>query len=254
MSITDNVTTQWIRRYHPVPAAGVRLVCLPHAGGSASYFHPVSARFAKQAEVVALQYPGRQDRRHEPCISDIGELADKITAEIHALEKKPTVFFGHSMGAVLGFETIWRLENGEPGPYALIASGRRGPSTHRDDRVFEQGDDALIREIKKLNGTSSALLADDEILRMALPALRGDYTAIETYRCPPDRKIHAAITVLTGDADPKTTVDEARVWQRHTEGAYRIKVFPGGHFFLQDKDNQSAINTEIADLVSVCAG
>jgi surfactin synthase thioesterase subunit len=244
VSITDNATTtQWIRRYHQSPTAAVRLVCLPHAGGSASYFHPVSIRFSPQVDVVALQYPGRQDRRHEPCISDMTELADQVTAEILTLEPKPTVFFGHSMGAVLGFETIRRLENGEPGRYSLIASGRRGPATHRDDRVFEQGDDALIREIKKLNGTSSALLADDEILRMALPSLRGDYRAIETYRSPADRRIHAPITVLTGDADPKTTVDEAAAWRRHTEGAYRLKVFPGGHFFLQDHPTE--VNNEI---------
>src|SRR5204862_387521 len=80
--------------------AAVRLVCLPHAGGSASYFHPVSTRFSPQVDVVALQYPGRQDRRHEPCISDMAELADQVTAEILTLEPKPTVFFGHSMGAV----------------------------------------------------------------------------------------------------------------------------------------------------------
>ncbi|MEV4320382.1 alpha/beta fold hydrolase [Actinocrispum sp. NPDC049592] len=242
--MTTTVTSPWIRRYHPAPTAAVRLVCLPHAGGSASYFHPVSARFSPQTEVIALQYPGRQDRRHERTITDMHTLADQVTAELLALDPKPTVFFGHSMGAVLGFETIKRLEDGgATGPYTLIASGRRGPSTHRDEQVHDQTDDFLIKEIKKLNGTSSTLLADDEILRMALPSLRGDYEAIETYTCPADRKINAPITVLTGDNDPKTTVDEATVWQHHTTATYRIKVFPGGHFFLQE--HPTDINNEI---------
>lgn len=237
-------TTQWIRRYHPAPGALARLVCFPHAGGSASYFHPLSARFAPDVDVVALQYPGRQDRRHEPCVTDIAELADLITAEITALGGGPTVFFGHSMGAVLAFEVIWRLEQRDgPNQHALIASGRRGPSTHRGETVSEENDDALIREIKKLNGTSSTLLADDDVLRMALPSLRGDYRAIEAYRCPPDRRIHAPITVLTGDADPKTTVAEATMWRMHTMGDFRLTVFPGGHFFLQD--HQKAVSDEI---------
>jgi surfactin synthase thioesterase subunit len=253
VTVTDSAISLWIRRYHQAPAASARLICFPHAGGSASYFHPLSARFSPEVDVAALQYPGRQDRRHEPCLTDIGELADRITAEITALGGGPTVFFGHSMGAVLAFETIWRLERRDgPGPYALIASGRRGPSTHRAETVAQDSDDALIREIKKLNGTSSTLLADDDILRMALPSLRGDYQAIEAYRCPPDRRIHAPITVLTGNEDPKTTVVEASAWLDHTRGDFRLAVFPGGHFFLQD--HQDAIGKEIAkDIRSLTA-
>jgi surfactin synthase thioesterase subunit len=253
MTVADSTTSLWTRRYHPAPAATARLICFPHAGGSASYFHPLSARFAPEVDVVALQYPGRQDRRTEPCLTDIGELADLVTAEVSALGGGPTVFFGHSMGAVLAFETIRRLEQRDgPGPYALVASGRRGPSTHRQETVAEESDDALIREIKKLNGTSTTLLGDDDVLRMALPSLRGDYQAIEAYRCPADRSIHAPVTVLTGDADPKTTVPEASAWVGHTRGDFRLKVFPGGHFFLQD--HQSAVSAEIdRDLRSVTA-
>jgi surfactin synthase thioesterase subunit len=110
--------------------------------------------------------------------------------------------------------------------------------------VSEESDEALIREIKKLNGTDSALLADDDILRMALPSLRADYQAIESYRCPAERGIKAPITVLTGDADPKTTLAEAGAWCAHTHGDFRMRVFPGGHFFLQD--HQAAVRAEIA--------
>ena len=253
MTVTDTTTSLWLRRYHPAPAATTRLVCFPHAGGSASYFHPLSARFAPAVDVVALQYPGRQDRRQEPCLTDIGELADHVTAEIATLDPLPTVFFGHSMGAVLAFETIRRLEERTgPGPYALVASGRRGPATDRKETVSQECDDALIREIKKLNGTDSSLLADDDILRMALPSLRGDYQAIESYRCPADVRVHAPVTVLTGDADPKTSLSEAGMWVGHTHGDFRMRVYPGGHFFLQD--HQRAVGDEIAkDLRAVAA-
>jgi surfactin synthase thioesterase subunit len=235
----------WIRRYNPAPGARSRLICFPHAGGSASYFRPLSTRFAPDVDVVALQYPGRQDRRHEPCVTDIGKLADLVTAEVTALDGGPTVFFGHSMGAVLAFEVLCRLEQRDgPGPHALIASGRRGPSTHRSERVSEQNDEALLREIRKLNGTSDTLLADEDVLRMALPSLRADYQAIEAYRCPPERTIHAPITALTGDADPKTTLVEAAAWATHTLSDFRMKIFPGGHFFLQD--HQNTVGEEIS--------
>ncbi|CAM5394962.1 hypothetical protein SALBM135S_01058 [Streptomyces alboniger] len=67
---------------------------------------------------------------------------------------------------------------------------------------------------------------------MALPALRGDYRAIETYSCPADRKVRCALTVLTGKDDPLTTVEEAERWQDHADGPFRVRVFDGGHFFL----------------------
>lgn len=196
-------------------------------------------------DVVSLQYPGRQDRRREPCIDDIGTLADRITAELLALSDKPTVFFGHSMGAVLAFETAWRLERvGTGAPGAVIASGRRGPSTHRDEAVHRRDDDGVIAEMKLLNGTDAAVLGDDEIIRMAMPSIRSDYRAIETYTCAPTRRVRCPITVLTGEADPKTTLDEAHAWEDHTEGAFRLKTFPGGHFFLSRQ--QPAVNAEIA--------
>lgn len=249
MTIADNATTTWIRRYHPTTSARTRLVCLPHAGGSASFFHPVSARFAPQVDVVCVQYPGRQDRRREPCIDDIGVLADRLTAELLQLSDRPTVLFGHSMGAVVAFETAWRLEQqGRHQPSALVATGRRAPSTHRDESVHRRDDDGLLAEVRALNGTASSLLEDDELIRMALPAIRGDFHAIETYTCAPGRRVRASITALTGDADPKTTIEENSAWRAHTEGEFRMKVFSGGHFFIATQ--QSAVNEEISRAVA----
>jgi surfactin synthase thioesterase subunit len=228
-----DVSNVWIRRYHPAPDSDVRLICFPHAGGSASYFHPVSARFAPTVDVISLQYPGRQDRRHEPCVADIETLADQLADELRTLPAKQTVLFGHSMGAVLAFEVARRLEDaGAWSPSSVVASGRRSPSSWREETVHRLGDDGVIAEIKALNGTSAALFDDDEILRMAMPSIRNDYRAVEVYRSAPDRTIACPIVVLVGDVDPKTTVAEARDWQRHTTGGCRVRVLPGGHFFL----------------------
>ncbi|MGW7824382.1 thioesterase II family protein, partial [Streptomyces puniciscabiei] len=242
--IADAATTAWIRRYHPSADSTVRLVCFPHAGGSASFFHQVSTRFAPETDVVALQYPGRQDRRHEPCIEDLGVLADRLSEEIGALSDKSTVFFGHSMGAVLAFETALRLEErGANPPRAIVASGRRAPSCRRPERVHHGDDAAVIAEMKLLNGTDAAVFGDDALMRMTLPAIRADYRAIETYTCPAERRVRCDVTVLTGSADPRTTLEEASVWKDHTDGAFRMKVFTGGHFFLVD--HQEAVSVEL---------
>ena len=229
---TTAPTTAWLRRYHPADPGDRRLVCFPHAGGSASFYHPVSARFSPEVEVIAVQYPGRQDRRHEPCVDDIRALARLVAAQIHALPPKPTVYFGHSMGAAVAFETAWRLEGDGLGPRALVASGWRAPSDRLDEGVHRRDDDGVLAEIRGLDGTAAALLADEEVLRMALPAIRADYRAIETYAANREQVLRCPIVTLIGDTDGKVDRVTASGWAAHTTGGFRLEVFPGGHFYL----------------------
>ncbi|GAB1333589.1 alpha/beta fold hydrolase [Streptomyces sp. E-15] len=223
----------WIRRYHPRPDATARLVCLPHAGGSATFYHPVSASMPASVDVLAVQYPGRQDRRAEPCAATIRELADHVTAALLPWTDRPLLLFGHSMGATLGFEVARRLERDHGVvPHALFASARRAPSCPRDERVHLRDDDGLIAEMRELSGTDAAILDDVELIRMALPAIRADYRAAETYVYEPGPNLRCPVVGLVGDDDPKVTVDEARAWSRHTDAPFEFHVFEGGHFYL----------------------
>lgn len=228
----------WCRRYRPSRSAATRLVCLPHAGGSASFFLPVAAALSPGVDVVAMQYPGRQDRRAERPIDDMAVLADRIHGILRRQPELPVTLFGHSLGAIIGFEVARRLEADGHGPVRLYASGRRGPSTHRDEAVHRRDDAGILAEVRKMDGTASSLLGDDELMRAALPALRADYKAAELYTCPREVAVNCAISVLVGDSDPKTTVAEAEAWARHTTGSFDLQVFSGGHFFLTDHADQ----------------
>ncbi|MEU1756577.1 alpha/beta fold hydrolase [Micromonospora matsumotoense] len=243
----------WVRRFHPSPSSAIRLVALPHAGGSASYLFPVSRALAPAVEVLAIQYPGRQDRRHEPVLDTVADLADGVFAALQPWLDRPVALFGHSMGAVIAYEVGLRLqrETGRP-PVRLFASGRRAPSRVRDERYVHTRDDAgVLRELARLSGSDPRVLGDPELLPMILPAVRGDYKAVETYRTDPEQRLAAPITVLTGDADPMTTLDEADDWRRHTTGECDVRVYPGGHFYLNDHaaDVIRLIATELAPLV-----
>jgi surfactin synthase thioesterase subunit len=211
------------------------LCCFPHAGGSASFYQPLSAALAPGIEVLAVQYPGRQDRRAEPLIDDIGTLADALARVLADTLTPDTAFFGHSMGAIVAFEVALRLERAGMPVQALIASGRHAPSWPRAGNVHLRGDDALIREMRELSGTHSALLADEEVLGFILPVLRSDYRAIETYGRRDDAVLSCPVTVFTGDADSRVTPSDARAWERHTEGGFSMRTFSGGHFYLSDR-------------------
>lgn len=230
---TDGNT--WIRRFHPASAGAVRLACFPHAGGSASFFFPVSQALQPSVEVLAVQYPGRQDRRREPCVTDLGTLADLAYEALRDWADRPIALFGHSMGAIVAFEVARRLEQRlGVEPAVLFASGRRAPSRHRTESVHRRDDDGVVRELQLLGGTDAVFLQDEELLQMSLPAIRGDYRAIERYQCSPGAEVSCPVVALVGDSDPRTTIEEARAWSAHTSSEFDIQVFPGGHFFLAE--------------------
>jgi surfactin synthase thioesterase subunit len=229
----------WCRRYRPTSSATARLVCLPHAGGSAPFFLPVAAALSPGVDVVAIQYPGRQDRRAEKPIDDLMVLADNVYDVVRRQPELPLTLFGHSLGALVAFEVTRRLEADGQHPVRMFASGRRGPATLRDEKVHLYDDAGILNELRNLNGTASALLDDEELMRAALPPLRADYQAAETYQCAPDTAVGCPITILTGDNDPKTTVEEAATWAEHTTGPCDLEVFTGGgHFFLTDRADE----------------
>ncbi|MFC0599520.1 thioesterase II family protein [Streptomyces palmae] len=227
---------KWIRRFQPAAADAVQLVCFPYAGGSASYYFPLAKALAPGIEVAAVQYPGRQERYREPCIDDLAALADAVYPSVRELADRPLAFFGHSMGAVLAFEVALRLEERAGVKLeVLFTSGRRAPSRHKEsDHVHLRDDAGVISEMRALEGTESAVLQDPELMQLVLPALRADYRAIETYRGAPDASVTCPMVTLTGDADPRVEVDEARAWEQHTSGGFDFRVLSGGHFFLND--------------------
>ncbi|MEH0638068.1 alpha/beta fold hydrolase [Streptomyces bottropensis] len=256
MTVQTEDRDLWIRRYHPAPDSAVRLVCLPHAGGSASFYFPVSQALAPRIEVLAVQYPGRQDRRLEPCVETIPELADRLLPLVLQEADRPLALFGHSMGASLAFELAGLLEQ-RAGvvPAMLFASGRRAPSRFRpEDDVHRRGDEALLAEIRRLAGTDTRILGDDEVLRMILPALRNDYRAAELYRPTRFHQVTCPVTALVGTTDPKAPLEDVRAWREHTSGPFTLRTYPGGHFYLVDQAPQVlALLTETLGETSTAA-
>ncbi|MEU7046138.1 alpha/beta fold hydrolase [Streptomyces varsoviensis] len=227
----------WIRPLRSsAQRSHVHLVCFPFAGGSAGYFHSLAKSLEPDVSVLGVQYPGRQDRRHEPLIEDIGRLADEICEALLPWETQPLAFFGHSMGAVVAFEVARRFERDDRrAPLALFASGRRAPSCHRDEDSHTADDESLVAHLRSLGGTDPALLDDDEMRRVILPVIRGDYRAVETYRAPTaETVLNVPIMAITGDRDPSVSLEEASAWRGHAAGPFEIKVLTGGHFFIHE--------------------
>ncbi|WP_329055207.1 alpha/beta fold hydrolase [Amycolatopsis sp. NBC_01488] len=227
--MTESAT--WFVRFHPAAPGAPRLVCFPHAGGSASYFHPFSAALAPEVDVLTVQYPGRQNRHAEPLVDDLFVLADRLADALAAEVAGPVAFFGHSMGASLAFEVARRLG---PGPLGLFVSGRRAPAASPPGQARERSDDELLADVRQLGGTDAGVLAHPQFARMVLRVLRNDYRAAQSYHYRPGPDVSCPIVALVGDRDPWVPEAEARRWAGYTSGGFELKSFAGGHFYFND--------------------
>ncbi|MFJ1625984.1 thioesterase II family protein [Streptomyces sp. NPDC088190] len=235
----------WIRCFCPAPDAGAQLVCFPHAGGSASGYHSLTTEIAGTAEALVVQYPGRHDRIAEPFAERLGDVVDAVLPSIPANGRRPLILFGHSMGALLAYETARRLAAEGREPAALIVSGSEGPSLPRRERFPQPpSDEDLIGEMRLLSGTDDELLTHPEILQLALPPLRADYAMLGARVHVPGPPLRCPVVALTGDDDPRVSIEGVQAWERETEGPFERHVLTGGHFFLGDH------LTYVADLVA----
>lgn len=219
----------WLRRYDPRPGARLRLVCLPHAGGTAGAFRSWAALLPPTVELLVVQYPGREERLGEPVPTTMDELAGAVVGALAPLTDRPYAVFGHSLGAVVGFETVLRLRrSGRPEPERLFVSGREAPRHSRPGDVHRGSDAQVLEELSRLGGTPAEVLRHAELRAMVLDRVRADYRIAETYR-PSAGLLSCAITAVVGDADPDVLPVEAADWHEVTTGSFDLVVLPGDH-------------------------
>ena len=246
-----SASTGWLRRPRPRPHAGVHLVCLPHAGGSASFYRALAASLPEHIEAIAVQYPGREDRFPEPCVPDPPDLADPLPEALVPLLDRPTALFGHSLGAALGHEIALRLQRRAAPPAHLFVSAQPAPHHLQPGTIHLAGDDALLAELRRVGGVAGGLLDDPELRAIVLPAVRADYRAIETYRPVPVPPLDCPVTAFVGTEDPDATIAQARDWAGYTAASFELRVWPGGHFYLSD--HLARVTADIAARLGVRA-
>jgi medium-chain acyl-[acyl-carrier-protein] hydrolase len=230
----------WLQRFTPRPAARARLYCFHHAGVGAAVYRPWLAGLPAELELVAVQLPGRANRLDEPPVDRLGALVDALLPALRAeFDGKPFAFFGHSMGAVLAAELARALRDaGAPGPQQLIVSGRRPPHWPSSEPALHRlADDAFVAEIqRRYGGIPAELLQHADVMALLLPSLRADIAALETHQPPAGRApLDCALSVFGGSDDPLTPREHLDGWRGETRGPFRVRVFPGDHFYLSGR-------------------
>ncbi|MDT0270074.1 thioesterase domain-containing protein [Streptomyces sp. DSM 44915] len=226
---------RWLRWYRRVATPRLRLVCLPHAGGAPSLFRDWSAGLPADVEVVAVCYPGRQDRLAEPCVDDMGVLSTVIADVLLPYHGPRLALFGHSMGASVAYEVALRLQQRtDTGVAGLFVSGQLPPHRVVPSDVHRQGDDAILAAVRQLGDPGAeAVLADPDLRELVLPAIRADFRLIGGYQPRPVTPLRGPVAAYAGADDPDVPAAGLREWAAATaDGPFHHRTLPGNHFYL----------------------
>lgn len=222
----------WLRALRPQQSSAIRLICFPHAGGSASFFRDWARWVPPGIDLMAVRYPGREGRFGEPFAGTIEELADRVTEALLPLLDMPAAIFGHSMGASVAHEVAIRLEHEhEVVLRRLFVSARRAPQLLRPVTV-DSTDEALLDRIRRAGGAQTAALDHPELRELLLPVFRADFRITDAYAPGCRTLISSPVTALAGDDDPVVPVSSMHAWAQTTSAAFDLQVFPGDHFYL----------------------
>lgn len=227
----------------------VQLFCFPYAGGGTHLFSKWDQKFPSFIKVCPIGLPGRGDRISEPAFVDLRSLVDTLVPELLPHCRTPFVFFGHSMGALIAFETARSLREAVGVlPLGLFFSACPAPQAgvHKPP-IHGLPDELFIEEIRRLQGIPEQALASKELMELMLPTLRNDITLCETYRYVDETPLPCPITVFGGRNDESTRHEDLLAWEQQTTGIFTLRSLPGDHFFFwqQLEHGLGAISADI---------
>ncbi|KZN71219.1 thioesterase II family protein [Pseudoalteromonas luteoviolacea] len=232
---------KWIIRPAEKPAAKVKLICFPYAGGGTHVFVPWQQLLHQDIELCIVQPPGRGSNFELEPIANMTQLVDALMHELSSDLDSNYVVFGHSLGSRVALEVVCRaINSGYRKPLHFFASGSPGPKHPcLDKSCTSLNDEQFIQVLKELNGTPPEVLNNMELLELFLPTLRSDFRLAEQHKCDKSTLVAEHMTILSGKQDTISTaqLDSWREFAVHSE----IVLCEGDHFFIHSHSEQTVL-------------
>jgi medium-chain acyl-[acyl-carrier-protein] hydrolase len=116
----------------------------------------------------------------------------------------------------------------------LVASGARAPQFRRGHVPGpEPGHAEFVEALRRLQGTPREVLDNPPLLQLILPALREDAAIYRNYIYAEEAPLDCPIRAYGGAEDPSVHRQHLEGWAAETTANFAVRVFPGGHFYLQ---------------------
>ncbi|WP_313918920.1 alpha/beta fold hydrolase [Tahibacter sp.] len=218
----------------PNPAAKSRLVVFPYAGGGAAVYYSWLDRLPADIELSIVRLPGRESLIDSEPLCDARQASAHIADTLASADKRPVAYFGHSLGALMAFETAReQRRRGAPLPYLLMASARSAAHLPMDrEPFFAMPRDAFFARLVEMGGMPEEMLAVPELLEFVEPTLRADLMINDTYEHTLEPPLPLPIVAFAGRHDSDFPEAGVARWSELTSASFQQHIFDGGHFFL----------------------
>ncbi|MEO7193520.1 MAG: alpha/beta fold hydrolase [Pseudonocardiaceae bacterium] len=220
-----------------LPASGevrAQVVCFPPAGSWFTAFSSWKELFPGDIELWAVTLPGHGIRLREPAVSDLRIMARMVTDDLMGLPRRRYAIFGHSMGGLLGFQTVRELlRRGFPPPEVIGVSAVRAPHRRGTSKNW-QDDRVVLDRLRRRDALPEHVLATPNLLNALLPAFQADFTATDTYRATANPPLDVPLLAWAGGKDPDTRPNDVEFWRDCVTSRFHLTVLDAGHSYIAE--------------------
>jgi len=226
----------WLQTPERRNGATIRVVSVPPAGTGPDHDRELARSAPAWIEWWIACPPGRGIRQEESPVDSLAEYVSSLAVEVRRLGAGPVALFGHSMGAMVAWETARLLQSaGDVRVHHLFVSGHSGPSAVRGTDDHRRSDSELSELLRrKWGGLPDGVAGRPDLEREVIRRLREDLTVLERHVPPALPTLSTPITALGGLDDPLVDRVALTAWSRETTGDFRARQFPGDHGYLTD--------------------
>ncbi|WP_039954690.1 amino acid adenylation domain-containing protein [Vibrio caribbeanicus] len=223
----------WLIKSRPSKKPKERLVFFHCAGGSPYDAKPWEKDLEAHVEVYLVHLPAHGNRKGEPPLNSIDEMAEILAQELVSFADLPLSFIGHSMGGLLAYETARKLSLQGVDVRNLMVVASRSPNLEPDIKISDEADDkAFLTKLFSFGQpTERSNIAE---LTQFIGCLRADATASENYYLEPNNALTSDLHIFFGKDDPFTTTQHLDEWSKYTQGAVNQYLFESGHFVIEE--------------------
>ena len=248
----------WVLKANNPVKIQAQVVCFPLSGGGATNFRNWPTHLGKQdREMFVVEPPGWVAGFTEASVDDLQEMVESVSRELAPLLKPDRfVFYGHSLVALLAFESAHYLQTKHKlCPRHLYVAAWSAPTiTYKHPQnvpvdVFEPSTPThvLTSYVPRFTYLDPRLASNPTIMKRLKPCLAAGVKKCSAYTYNHADRLPCNITTLSGSNDLFAPSSNMAGWANMVDRKYnyRSKVYRGAHMFLQDPDVSKTVVSKI---------